>query len=312
MAALQRPPFVFLNGTLTAWNDAQIHVSTEAVIRGISVFEGIKGYWNGTGGTFSLLALEPHFRRLCRSAQMLHLPFAMPYPEFIRACKTLVGAVLESDKDLWLRPTVLPIEGHWGIDTRTDLAITAYTQPARRPEPIDVGISSWQRPSDAAQPARIKCAANYTLGRNARMEGRRHGYGEMVLLNQWGRVSEATGSAIVIVRDGVVITPPASEGCLESITVDIIEIICADLGLKFIRRPVDRSELAIVDEMCVAGTLAELAPVRRMDWRDLPAPGPVLRRIADAFWQVVRGERVLAGIELTPVAETPRRRQAAQ
>jgi branched-chain amino acid aminotransferase len=189
MAALQKPPYVFLNGTLTRWDEALIHVSTEAVIRGISVFEGIKGYWDVTGSTFSLFALKRHFQRLRRSAEMLHLPFEMPYDEFVRACGALVGATLERDKDLWLRPTVLPVEGHWGIDTRTDLAITAFTQPMKRPDAIDVGISPWQRPSDAAQPARIKCAANYTVGRNARVEGRRHGYSEMVLLNQWGRVS---------------------------------------------------------------------------------------------------------------------------
>lgn len=310
MPALQKPPWVFLNGVLTRWDDGHIHVSAEAVIRGISVFEGIKGYWNSAGTTFSLLAVRRHFQRLCRSAQMMHLPFEQTYEEFLSACNALVSALLEPGKDLWLRPTILPVEGHWGIDTRTDLAITAYTQPMKRPDPIDVGVSSWQRPSDAAQPARIKCAANYTVGRNARMEGRRHGYGEMVLLNQWGRVSEATGAAVVAVRDGGLITPPPSEGCLESITVDLIEIICAELGLRVERRPFDRSELAVVDEMCLAGTLAELAPVQRMEWRTLPAPGPVLGRVADVFWKIVRGDCIVPGIDLTAVSApgtTPRK-----
>lgn len=304
MAPLQKPRCMFLNGTLTPWDEARIHVSSEAVIRGISVFEGIKGYWDITGSTFSLLALKRHFRRLCQSAEMLHLPFEMPYEKFASACHAIAATVLEHGKDLWLRPTVLPVEGHWGIDTKTDLAITAYTQPLKRPDAIDVGISSWQRASDAAQPARVKCAANYTVSRNARIEGRRHGYSEMILLNQWGRVSEATGAAIVAVRDGIVITPPASEGCLESITVDLIGIICADLNLRFQRRPLDRSELAVVDEMCVAGTLAELAPVRRIEWRTLPDPSPVLASVADVFWRVVRGQYAVPGIELTTVPGT--------
>jgi branched-chain amino acid aminotransferase len=306
MAALQKPPYVFLNGELTRWDEARIHVSAEAVIRGISVFEGIKGYWDASASTFSLLALKRHYRRLCRSAEMLQLPFTMPYAEFASACATIVEAVLEPGKDLWLRPTILPVEGHWGIDTKTDLAITAYTQPMQRPEAIEVGVSSWQRPGDAAQPARIKCAANYTVGRNARIEGRRHGYGEMILLNQWGRISEATGSAVVIVRDGVLITPPASEACLESITIDIVEAICAHLDLPFQRRPVDRSELALVDEMCIAGTLAELAPVRRIEWRLLPAPGPLLGSVADVLWRIARREFALPGIELTSLADCRR------
>lgn len=299
MTKLQKPPFVFMNGTLTPWDDAKIHVSAEAVIRGISVFEGIKGYWNSAGTEFSTLELERHFRRLQQSAAMLRLPFEMSYPDFLGACHAVIRSVLERDKDLWLRPTVLPVEGHWGIDTKCDLAITAYTQPQKRPDPIDVGISSWQRPADNAQPARIKSAANYTVGRTARMEGSDLGYGEMVLLNQWGRVAEATGSAILVVRRGKVITPPPTEGCLESITVDIVEIICRELGIDFVRRPVDRSELSVVDEMCIAGTLAELAPVRRLEWRTLPAETPVLNQVADLFWKVVRRDTKVPGIVLT-------------
>jgi branched-chain amino acid aminotransferase len=229
------------------------------------------------------------------------LPFDMTFGAFEQACHSIIRAVLEPGKDLWLRPTVLPVEGNWGVGTVCDLAITAYTQAMKRPDPIDVGVSTWQRPSDAAQPARIKSAANYTVGRTARMEGRRLGFGEMILLNHWGRVAEATGSAVVIVRDGIVVTPPASEGCLESITVDIIERICTQLAIRFQRRPLDRSELAIVDEMCVAGTLSELAPAKRIEFRELPAPGPVLADIADVFWKAVRQQVSIPGVELSPV-----------
>jgi branched-chain amino acid aminotransferase len=166
---------------------------------------------------------------------------------------------------------------------------------------VDVGISAWQRPSDSSQPARLKSAANYQVSRNARIEGKRHGYAEMILLNSAGRVAEATGAAVLIVRDGMVITPPASEGCLESITVNIVESICALLKVPFLRRPVDRSELYIADEACVAGTLAELAIVKRVDYRNYPAATPVLARITDLFWDLVRSKREVAGFEMTRV-----------
>ena len=298
---LQKPPYVFMGGKLTPWDDARIHVSAEAVIRGISVFEGIKGYWDADGRRLSLLALPEHFRRLQQSSEMVHLPFEMRYDAFVEACGAITRSVRAPGKDLWLRPTVVPLEGSWGMGTVTDLVITAYTQEMKRPDPINLGISSWQRPGDSSQPARLKSAANYQVSRNARIEGRLHGFQEMVLLNQWGRVAEATGAAIILVRDGVVTTPTATEGCLESITVRIVERICKALSIPFVRRPVDRSELYVAEEMCVAGTLAELATVKRLDYRTLPAETPRLGAVTDFFWEVVRAKRALAETELTPI-----------
>ncbi len=301
MAQLQKPPYVFMGGRLTPWEDAKIHVSAEALIRGISVFEGIKGYWDAANATMGLLALHNHFRRLQQSAQMVHLPFTTGYDEFSEACASLARAIRAPNKDLWLRPTVFPLEGNWGAGTITDLAITCYTQEMKRPDPIEVGISSWQRPSDASQPARLKSAANYQVSRNARIEGRNHGYQEMILLNQTGRVAEATGAAVLIVRNGAVITPSAAEGCLESITVDIVEALCKANGIAFTRRPVDRSELFVADEICLAGTLQELAVVKRLDYRIMPTATPVLGAITDGFWDLVRGRKAVAGFEMTGI-----------
>jgi len=299
MVQLQRPPYVYMNGRITSWDDATIHVGSEALIRGVSVFEGIKGYWQKDERTFCLLALREHFDRLCRSARLLHLPFDMTYDDFFIACSKLVKLLLVPGKDLWLRPTLAAVEGHWGLGTVTDLIITAYTQEQQRPAPIDVGISTWQRSGDASLPARIKSASNYQVGRLARIEGRRQGFSDMVLLNQWGRVSEATGSCVLLVRNKGVITPTTAEGCLESITVNIIESLCKSLNIPFIRRPVDRTELYIAEEICLAGTLAELAPVCKVEYVTMQNQSPVFQSIADTFWDIVRGIRKHEDVTLT-------------
>ena len=70
---LQKPPFVYMGGKLTAWDDANIHVGAAALIRGISVFEGIKGYWRHDNSQFGLLALKEHYDRLARSAMLQYL-----------------------------------------------------------------------------------------------------------------------------------------------------------------------------------------------------------------------------------------------
>lgn len=298
---LQKPPYVYMGGQITAWDDAKIHVGSEALIRGISVFEGIKGYWGYNNHEFSLLALREHFDRLRRSALLQHLPFSMSYDEFKEACQKLVNKLLTKERDLWLRPTLFAVEGHWGVDTITDLVITCYQQDKKKPDPLRIGISTWQRPLDTGLPARIKSAANYQVGRLARIEGRRQGFDDMILLNPWGRVAEATGSCIIMVRGGYVATPPPYEGCLESITVNVIESLCRSMDIPFDRRPIDRSELLVADEIALAGTLMELGVVNHLDCRQMPSSTPFLDRIKDEFWSCVRSERHHPAIRLTPL-----------
>lgn len=300
MVKLQKPAFVYMNGGLVPWDDANLHVSSPAAIRGISVLEGIKGYWRHDESHLSLLALRAHYERLQRSAMLQHLPFSMGYDEFTEACLTIVRALISDDKDLWIRPTLYAVGGHWGLDTVTDLVIMCYNQDKGVPDPIRVGVSTWQRPLDAALPYRIKAAANYQMGRLARIEGRRQGFNDMVMLNQSGRVAEATASCVLVVREGSIVTPPASEGCLESITIDALESLAGSIGIPFERRPVDRTELLIADELALAGTLAEVAIVERFEDRDMPE-APLLTRLRDEYFACARGLKTNPLMTLTPV-----------
>jgi branched-chain amino acid aminotransferase len=104
-----------------------------------------------------------------------------------------------------------------------------------------------------------------------------------------------------MVRDGRIATPPSYEGCLESITVDIVESLCGSLGIFFERRPIDRSELLVADEIALAGTLMELGIVNRLDYRQMPPSTPFLDRITDEYWACVRGERQHAAVRMTSV-----------
>ena len=300
MVKLQQPAFVFMNGNLVPWDDARLHVGSPALTRGISVLEGIKGYWRHDDSHLALLALRAHYERLQRSAMLQHLPFSMGYREFTDACFAIVRKLLSEDRDLWIRPPLFAVEGHWGVDTVTDLVITCYNQDKKVPDPISLGVSTWQRPLDAALPYRIKSAANYQMGRLARIEGRRQGFNDMVMLNQQGRVAEATASCVLVVRDGSVVTPPPTEGCLESITVDIIESLCGSLGIPFDRRPIDRTELRIADELALVGTLAEVAIVQRFEDREMPE-AHVLSRLRDEYFACARGVKANPIMSLTPV-----------
>ena len=293
---LQKPDVVFFAGAIRPWDEAVLHVSSEAVLRGLNVFEGLKGYWQHDG-EFALRSLQRHYGRLVRSARLLHIPVPVSYEQFENACFEITRAVYRPENDLYVRATLFVIAGHWGEGSVADLVLTAYQQDSAPPAPVDVGVSTWRRPVDLAMPARIKTSTNYQVARLARIEGRSRGYEDMVLLNQADRVAEATAACVLLVRDGAVISPPAYEGALESITVQMVADLCASLGIEFSRRPIERSELHIADELGLAGTLCEVTQIRSIDGTGLPE-APVLKAIESRYRDAVRGSDPHPRVEL--------------
>jgi len=309
MVQLQKPAWVHMGGQLRRWDDAVLHISTEAVTRGLNVFEGLKGYWRVDRSAFGIVAMRRHFARLQRSARLLYIPVPVDFEAFERASHELVEALYTPERDMWVRATLYVVEGHWGENTRADIVLTAYSQDMARPKPIDVGISTWHRATDNALPPRAKASTNYQVARMARVEGRGRGFAEMILLNQWGRVAEATAACVLMVRDGTVIVPPPWEGRLESITVEIVRALCESLGIPYLERPIERTELLVADELALAGTLAEIVPIRRVDEHALPSERPILDAIADRFWAAVRAVDPHPAVDLSNIpgtTQTPR------
>jgi branched-chain amino acid aminotransferase len=297
---LQKPDWVFFAGKVRPWDEAVLHVSTEAVVRGLNVFEGLKGYWQEDGG-FGFVHLRRHYARLVRSASLLYIPIAFSYDEFEGACFELTRALHRQDKDLYIRATLFVVEGHYGANTRADLVLTGYEQEKEPPAPITMGVSTWRRAPDVAMPPRIKTGANYQVARLARIEGRSRGYEDMILLNEHGRVAESTAACVLMVRDGRVCTPPPSEGAMESITADVLTEIGGSLGIDFVRRPIERTELYIADELGLTGTLTEITLVPALDERPFPAEAPVLSKLAKRYRDAVTGTEPHPAVELAMV-----------
>ena len=92
-------------------------------------------------------------------------------------------------------------------------------------------VSSWRRISDDSVPPRVKASANYQNGRLAGVEARVNGYDDALLLNRNGTVAECTGTCVMIMREGKLITPPVTDSILESITRDsVLEMFGRHIG----------------------------------------------------------------------------------
>jgi branched-chain amino acid aminotransferase len=288
VAQLQRPAFSYMRGKLVPWDESTLHIGCEAATRGLNVFEGLKGYWQ-PDGQFKIVMLRKHFERLNRSARLLHIPCEFSFESYRDAVDQLIGTLAAPDRDMWARTTLFVTDGHWGENTQSDFVVTAYHQEKKTPHTIKMGVSTWRRSSDVALPARVKTGSNYQVSRLARIEGRPLGYEDMVLLNESGRVAEATGSCLLMVREETILTPPATEGALESITLDIVESLALSMGIKFTRRPIDRTELLVADEIGTCGTLSEVTLATSIEGLGLSEKSPILGAIQRRYLDAVRG-----------------------
>ena len=81
LSELQHPAYASVDGAIVPFADARVHVSAEALTRALSVFEGVRGYWDATGTRFSVRTPRAHYERLLRSARLLAMPLDVDYPE---------------------------------------------------------------------------------------------------------------------------------------------------------------------------------------------------------------------------------------
>jgi len=169
---------------------------------------------------------------------------------------------------------------------------------------IHCAVSSWERISDHAQPPRIKANANYVAFRLATVQAKLDNYDEAILLDHQGKVSEAPGACIFIIRDGIAITPTVTSSILESITrAVLLQLFSEELGIVVQEREVDRTELYIADEVLLCGTGKEIVPVLSVDRHAVAdgQPGTLTRRIQNLYFKTVRGESEKYRDWLTPV-----------
>ena len=153
-------------------------------------------------------------------------------------------------------------------------------------------VSSWTRLGDNQMPPRVKAASNYLNSRLASEEALRNGYDTALILNSNGKVAEAPGACLMIVRDGKIISPPVTSGILESITRATLIQLCREvLKLEVIEREVDRTELYVASEVFVCGTGEEITPIASVDRFELGdgSIGPITRQLESLYHDIARG-----------------------
>jgi branched-chain amino acid aminotransferase len=160
----------------------------------------------------------------------------------------------------------------------------------KRSAGIDLLTSSWRRPPADVLDPRVK-SLNYLNNVMATLEAKQRGGDEALLLNAAGTIAETSVTNIFAVRDGDLLTPPATDGALEGITRATVLEIAASLEIPAREQSLGRFDLFAADEVFLTGSGAALVPVRSLDGRSIGAagPGPVYEKIRSVFLETAAG-----------------------
>jgi branched-chain amino acid aminotransferase len=263
---------VWINGQLVPDDAARVPVLDHGLTTGDGIFEALKI----AGGV--PFALTRHLDRLRASAAGLRLP--PPDGDALRAGVAAVLAAAGHPDQGRIRITVTAGGNTLGSERTAGAPPTVIIAlgPARDPAPeCDVVTLPWPRNERGAL-AGVK-STSYAENVVGLAYARERGALEGVFGNLAGNLCEGTGTNVFLIRDGRLITPPLSAGCLAGVTRGLV-VDWAGAA----EENVPLAALAGAEEAFLTGTSRDVLPIRQVDGVALAAcPGPVTRKAAEIF-----------------------------
>jgi branched-chain amino acid aminotransferase len=269
----------WLDGELLPLTDARVSVLDHGLVVGDGVFETLRVY---RGEPF---AWTRHLARLGASARGLGL--ALPDAlDLRRAAETVIAANDLNEARLRITVTggIAPPGSGRGEAAPTTFLLAFPIEPAA--PTVDVVLAPWSRNENGAL-AGLK-TISYAANVRALAYAKERGAGEAIFTNTRGNVCEATGSNVFVVRDGALVTPPATAGCLLGVTRALVLELAGEIGLPAAERDLAVDELFDSDEAFLSSTTREVQPIAHVDGRpQATVDGPVSTQLADAFRDLV-------------------------
>jgi branched-chain amino acid aminotransferase len=302
-----RADYIWMNGEVIPWDQAQVHVFTHALHYGSSVFEGIRAY--DIDGNPNVFRGEEHFDRLQFSCKVARIPSPLTSEEWMAVTAKVLRA--NQHAGAYIRPLVFRGYESLGVDGRgcpVDAILAsvpwgAYLGAEALENGVDVQVSSWRRMAPDTTNALAKIGGQYVNSQNIVMEAKDNGFTEGIALDIHGYVSEGSGENIFLVHKGEVFTPPLGNSILGGITRNCAGTIARDLGYTITEMTIPREMLYLADEIFFTGTAAEITPVRSVDRLPVGSGtrGPVTKAIQEVFFGIIDGSVEDKWGWLTPV-----------
>ncbi|WP_320677577.1 branched-chain amino acid transaminase [Prochlorococcus sp. MIT 1300] len=284
-------PYAWFQGKCVPFEEARVSVATHALHYGTGAFGGMRAIPDPKDSNSILLfRAERHAKRLSQSARLLLTELS---EETILNSLNLFIKANKPTRPIYLRPFVYTSD--LGIAPRlhnieTDFLIYGLELgDYLSPDGVKCRFSSWTRQEDRSLPLRGKISGAYITSSLAKTEAVLSGFDEALLLNSRGKISEASGMNLFIVRDGSLITPSVDQDILEGITRASVIEIAKNSGINVIERPVDKTELLIADEVFLTGTAAKITPIRQIESTVLSNTRPIMENLRVKLTRITEG-----------------------
>ena len=308
MSMADRDGFIWYDGKLVPWRDANTHVLTHSLHYGLSIFEGVRAY-NTVKGP-AIFRLKEHTERLFNSAHIFRMEMPFDKATLIEAQKEVVR--VNKLDSAYIRPIAFYGSEKMGVSpkgAKVHVAVAAWPWGAYlgadgMEKGIRVKTSSFARHHVNVTMCRAKYAASYTNSILANMEATDDGYDEALLLDVDGFVAEGAGENLFIVKDGKIYEPEIASALIGITRASVIQLAKDHLGIDVISKRLTRDDVYTADEAFFSGTAAEVTPIRELDRRQIGAGnrGPITTKLQSLFFEAVHGKLPAYNHWLTPVA----------
>lgn len=280
-----RDGWIWWDGALVPWRDAKLHVLTHGLHYASAVFEGERAY---AGNIFRL---REHSERLLNSGRILGFEIPWSAEQIDAACQEVLAA--NGLTDAYLRPIAWRGSEMLAVSaqhTTIHLAIAAWEWPSYftgdRMTGIRLAIAEWKRPAPETAPTASKATGLYMIGTMSKHRAEAEGYADALMLDWRGNVSEATGANVFFVMDGELHTP-TPDCFLDGITRRSVMSLARRQQMKVVERHIDASEIGRASEVFLAGTAAEVTPVREIAGHSF-TPGQITETLLRGYDALVR------------------------
>ncbi|MDT8331847.1 branched-chain amino acid aminotransferase [Roseomonas gilardii] len=280
-----RDGWIWMDGEFLPWREAKLHVLTHGLHYASGIFEGERCY---AGNIFKL---REHTERLIRSGRLLG--FEIPFTADEIDAASIETVRRNGHTEAYVRPVAWRGSEMLAVSaqkTKIHLAIACWGWPnlfgENRMRGVRLGMAKWRRPAPDTAPTASKASGLYMIGTLSKHAAEAEGFDDAMMLDFKGDVAEATGANAFFVFDGELHTP--TPVCfLDGITRRTVMRLARNRQIKVVERTIRAEELPRATEVFLAGTAAEVTPVRAIG-EHAYTPGRITETLLADYEKLVR------------------------
>ena len=286
-----RDGWIWMNGKIIPWQDANSHVISQGLHYASAVFEGERAY------NVKIFKSEQHTKRFFKSAEIIGMEIPFTHDQINKAKYELIDKM--NYKNCYVRPLAWRGGDQMGLSTtksNINVAIAVWDDWATyfKIEDQKAGLklitSPWKRPAPDTIPWDTKASGLYMICTLSKHEAERDGYTDSLMLDHEGNVAEATGANIFFKdKDGNLHTP-IPDSFLDGITRRTVIDIAKSKNIKVIERKITPDELKNFTGCFLTGTAAEVTPVSQIANYNFKVCKTIIE-LSDSYQLIVRKKK---------------------